>query len=248
MSLSYQSALRGPVLAVKQERLAIKKWQNEGDRDALELLVRSHERQAWSQAANWTRNPTHLEDLVVEGIIGIMQAADKFDLKFKVRFSTYAMWWVSACISAAISRVKVVIDVPSRVYHDARSGKLNVEDSFYVQMAVTGEVCIDTEAQNSGYNLPSALRCSDMNPEESIIEKSSTKKLSEVLSDALEKLNPIERKLIKRLKLQHTPDCVAQLADELKITQTKLRQLEKHALMRLRRELPRCGFSYEMLD
>ena len=80
------------------------------------------------------------------------------------------------------------------------------------------------------------------------MEKSTSSALSQTLHEAMKMLNPAERKIIKRLKLKHNPDCVQNLAEEMNMTRTKLRQIERHALMRLRQELLKCGFKLEMLS
>lgn len=247
MSLSYQAALQEPVLDAKQERLAIMGWQQRGDKKSLEVLVRSHARLVWSQALNWSNNPVHLEDLVAEGIIGLMRAADSFDLSFRVRFSAYAKWWVVAGISAALSRIKVVIDIPSRIYVEACNSKKQNEKTAQAQGAIQGIVSLDASANDAGSYTLEALQCSELNPEELVVAKSSSKALSRMLYGALATLNPTEQKIIRRLKLNPEPDCTRELAKELKISQARLRQLERHAVMRLRKELPKCGFHLEML-
>lgn len=247
MSLSYQTALQEPLLDAQQERVAIKSWQQDGDRKSLEILVRSHARMVWAQALSWSNNPVHLEDLVAEGIMGLMRAADTFDLTFKVRFATYAKWWVTAGISAALARVKIVIDIPARIYVDACGGRLRDEKSICAQMAIKGTVSLDVSPADTGNHAFKSLRCTDLNPEEVMLAKSSSKTLSQTLYSALKNLNPTEQKIIKRLKLKRSPDNARELAKELKMSQAKLRQIERHAVMRLRKELPKCGFQLEML-
>ena len=112
---TFGSALREPYLSLEEEREAIRAWQEEEDRTALGLLVRSHARQAWSQARKWTNDMVDLEDLVAEGMIALIEAANNFDLKRDVRFSTYANWFVKNRIFAALLKFKTTIDVPTRV-------------------------------------------------------------------------------------------------------------------------------------
>ena len=103
-SMSYQAAMRVPLLSFEQERAAIGGWQDRGDRKALELLVCAHARQAWALAARFTDNPTHLEDLAAEGMMGLLRAADSFDRSQDVRFSTYASWWIRSSIQDYVLR------------------------------------------------------------------------------------------------------------------------------------------------
>ena len=79
IATSHRAALNEPMLAPEVERAAICAWQDDRDPHALELLLRSHARQAWAQAARWSDNPSQIEDLVAEGMIGLMRAADRFD-------------------------------------------------------------------------------------------------------------------------------------------------------------------------
>lgn len=248
MSLSYQAALQEPVLGAKQERMAIRNWQQKGDRNSLEILVRSHARLVWSQALSWSNNPVHLEDLVAEGIMGLMRAADNFDLSFRVRFSTYAKWWVTAGISAALSRVKIVIDIPARIYVEACGSNAGDEKSVSAQIAIRGTVSLDSPAPNSESQPVNILRCPELNPEERALAKSSSSAMAQTLYNALKTLSPTEQQVIKRLKLKTEPDCAGALARELKMSRAKLRQIERHAVMRLRKELPKCGFHLEMLN
>jgi len=248
MSLSYHAALQEPVLEAKQERDALKSWQQEGDRKSLEVLVRSHTRLVWAQALVWSNNPVHLEDLVAEGIIGLMRAADSFDLSFKVRFSSYAKWWVTAGISSALARIKVVIDIPPRIYVDACGGRLQGEKLSHAQGAIKGGVSLDAASHGAESDRIKTLRCADLNPEEQVLAKSSSRALSRALYSAMDTLSPAEQQIIRRLKLKSEPDSARELANEMKVSQTRLRQIERHAVMRLRRELPKCGFHLEMLD
>jgi len=142
-SMSYQAAMRVPLLSFEQERAAIGGWQDRGDRKALELLVCAHARQAWALAARFTDNPTHLEDLAAEGMMGLLRAADSFDRSQDVRFSTYASWWVRNAISAAVARIKAVIDIPARTYLDARAGRLPEPEHHLIRLAVQAAIEID---------------------------------------------------------------------------------------------------------
>ncbi len=166
MSMSYQAAMREPMLEAEQERDAICSWQDRGDRKALELLLRSHARQAWSQASRYTDNPVHLEDLAAEGMIGLLRAADNFDRAQPVRFSTYASWWVMNGVSGALARIKAVIDIPTRTYLDAQFGKLSDDERARVRMAAQGTVTIDVakdEDDSGGFD---TLVSEELGPED----------------------------------------------------------------------------------
>lgn len=247
MSITYRDALNEPLLSVEQERDAIRKWQDEGDRKSLELLVRSHARQAYAQAFRWTDNPAHLEDLVAEGIIGLLRAADKFDRTQNVRFSTYAAWWVMTKISAALVRVKSVIDMPPRTYLDARMGRLNGEEADRAQMAIEGAVALEAPT-GEGRTAADRLYSPDLTPEELAAAASSATALARIVYEAMDDLAPQERGIILRRKLQPVPDALDDLATEMGLSRDRLRQIETRAMNRLRRGLVEKGFSREMLE
>lgn len=140
---SVQAAARIPLLELDEERNAIRRWQDHGDQEALELLIRSHARQAWSMAVRYTDNPVHQEDLAAEGVLGLIRAADNFDLGQDVRFSTYAGWWVMNGVTSAATRIRSVIDVPVRAVTEMRSGKMAEEDQSVITMAMQGIVALD---------------------------------------------------------------------------------------------------------
>lgn len=56
-----------------------------------------------------------LEDLTAEATLGLMKAAELFDIKVQVRFSTYASWWVLQAINRAVVRCGRTVSLPDRV-------------------------------------------------------------------------------------------------------------------------------------
>ena len=248
MSISYQAALREPLLTVEQERDAICSWQDKGDRKSLEILLRSHARQAWSQAARYTDNPVHLEDLAAEGMIGLMRAADNFDRAQDVRFSTYAGWWVMNGVSNALARIKAVIDIPSRTYLDATMGRLGEDERDRVRQAVMGTVALDQSAFDDEPTPRDTLVCEDMGPEDHVSEQSRGAMLRRILSDALEPLTGEEAEVIRRRRLLPEPDPFCFIARDLGVSESRLRQVERRAMLRLRRNLVERGFSRSVLQ
>ncbi|WP_212522751.1 sigma-70 family RNA polymerase sigma factor [Actibacterium sp. MT2.3-13A] len=248
MSITYLAAMREPLLPVEQERDALRRWQEDGDRNALELLLRSHARQAWSQASRWTNNPVHLEDLAAEGMIGLMRAADNFNRALDVRFSTYSSWWVMTSISTALTRVKTVIDIPPRAYIDARMGRLIGEEAAQAQMAIHGQVALDAPLGEDGIPAADRLPSPDLTPEEAVVARSSQGLLERMLHEALDALDPVEAEIIRRRKLKTMPDHVAVVATDLGMPRERLRQVENRALMRLRRQLLESGFHLALLN
>ncbi len=247
MSMSYQAAMRMPLLSFEQERAAIGGWQDKGDRKALELLVCAHARQAWALAARFTDNPTHLEDLAAEGMMGLLRAADSFDRSQDVRFSTYATWWVRNAISSAVTRIKAVIDVPARSYHDARAGRLPEQEHHLVRLAVQAAIEIDGALEGAGDDPRRALVCDDPGPEEHVTRRDHEAQLTQLLAHALVQLDRTEIEVLRRRHLVSDPDPHAKIAADLGLPVARLRQVERRAMMRLRRNLVEAGFSRSLL-
>ena len=248
-SISYQAAFREPFLGQDEEREAIRLWQDKADPDAIELLLRSHARQVYSQAMRWSDNQAIREDLVAEGMIGLILAADRFDLEREVRFSTYAAWWIMTSITTALSKLKSVLDVPSRTYLDACRGKLGAEEAELALMAVDGTVTLDAPLNGeAGESLADRLENPELTPEEAVLASSNSAALSEILGSALCDLDPMDREVITRRRLGTEIQSVSEVASTLGISQDRVRQIEGRALRRLERRLLANGFSRGMLE
>jgi RNA polymerase sigma-32 factor len=97
-----EEAKRFPMLSPEREQELAHAWRDNGDRDALKHLVGSHLRLVVKIARGFNGYGLPLADLVAEGNVGLMQAAEKFDPERGFRFATYAMWWIRAAIQEYI--------------------------------------------------------------------------------------------------------------------------------------------------
>ncbi len=89
---------RYPMLSAEEEKQLVLAWQNEGDEQALDKLVGSHLRLVIRIARDNGGYGLPIGDLIGEGNVGLLQAADRFDVERGVRFATYAAWWIRAMI------------------------------------------------------------------------------------------------------------------------------------------------------
>ena len=236
--LTRHAAMSEPMLSVIEEREAIRRWQQEADRAALELLLRSHARLVYSQAARWTDNPSHREDLVAEGMIGLMRAADDFDLGKDVRFSTYAAWWVMNGVSAAVVRIRSVIDIPVRTYLEATGGRNEGSETVAsAQQVIQGIVTLDVGDALDGSFVSDALT-----PEESAALRSEAAEQRRRLDEALDSMDPDDALVIRRLRLDDPTISVGEFSLQYGMSRDRVRQVEKRALLRLRKRLIDGGF------
>jgi RNA polymerase sigma-32 factor len=97
-----EEAKRFPMLSPEREQELSRAWRDRQDPEALRHLVGSHLRLVVKIARGFTGYGLPLADLVAEGNVGLMQAAEKFDPDRGFRFATYAMWWIRAAIQEYI--------------------------------------------------------------------------------------------------------------------------------------------------
>jgi RNA polymerase sigma-32 factor len=95
-------AKRFPMLSPEREQELARAWRNHGDEAALRDLVGSHLRLVIKIARGFGGYGLPISDLIAEGNVGLMQAAQKFEPDRGFRFATYAMWWIRAAIQEHI--------------------------------------------------------------------------------------------------------------------------------------------------
>lgn len=97
-------AMGEKLLTPEQEIAATTAWRDARDEHALHTLITAHERLAIAIAHKFRHYGLPVSDLSQEGMIGLMEAANRFDPTRGVRFATYATWWVRATIQDYILR------------------------------------------------------------------------------------------------------------------------------------------------
>jgi RNA polymerase sigma-32 factor len=97
-----EEARRFPMLSPERERALAEAWRDRRDPEAVRQLVGSHLRFAIKIARGYAGYGLPVADLIAEGNVGLMQAAEKFDPERGFRFATYAMWWIRAAIQEYI--------------------------------------------------------------------------------------------------------------------------------------------------
>ncbi|MBD42154.1 MAG: RNA polymerase factor sigma-32 [Pelagibacteraceae bacterium] len=101
------------ILSKEEEYTLIKNWQNNKDKKSLNTIIRAYKRMPMSYAKKYSRYGVPFEDLVNEGVIAIMHALDKFDLKKNLRLSTYASWWIRAAMQEYVLKNWSIVRIAS---------------------------------------------------------------------------------------------------------------------------------------
>ncbi|KAJ02006.1 sigma-70 family RNA polymerase sigma factor [Sulfitobacter mediterraneus] len=220
MTISYAAARNAPLLEFEDERLLILDWQQAKDRCALEALMLSHARIVFFWARKLSPDKTEQEELVSEGLLGLIRAADMFDLAREVRFSTYARWWVKNSVLTALARLRSVVETPASAKGDAPPiAKQSLDDETVYNFLVSDEPT----------------------PEEMVIRNSSLDLMRQRIGEAMSGLDEIDREVVVSRSLKQPPDSIGDLADRLSMSTSKLRQLERRAMSRLKTELMSRG-------
>jgi RNA polymerase primary sigma factor len=114
LQLFFNEMRRYPLLS-KEEEIELAKAIERGDLEAKERLVNSNLRLVVSNARRYMRQDLNLLDLIQEGILGLIRAAEKFDWRKGYKFSTYATFWIRQAIQRALESKERTIRVPNQV-------------------------------------------------------------------------------------------------------------------------------------
>jgi RNA polymerase primary sigma factor len=229
-----------------------------GDREALEKLVNSNLRFVVSIAKKYQNQGVALADLINEGNLGLIRAAEKFDETRGVKFISYAVWWIRQAILQALAEQSRIVRVPlNRAGELHRIGKrssalvqelgreptvgelaegLEVDaDELYKTMSIAmAHLSLDAPLVPGEDNklldyLPDDIR---PGPEQEAFEKA----LKINVEAALSTLKPREAKI---LRLYYGLDgeeamTLEEIGQQLGVTRERVRQIKERALARLR--------------
>ncbi len=101
-----------PLLSAEQEKVLSKKIQ-EGDTNAMQVLINANLRYVVSIAHKYAKNEDTLMDCIQEGSMGLMVAASKYDYRFNTRFCTYANPWITQYIMRHKKLIEPTIHIPA---------------------------------------------------------------------------------------------------------------------------------------
>jgi len=114
LQLFFNEMRKYPLLT-KEEEIELAQAVERGDLQAKERLINSNLRLVVSNARRYMRQDLNLLDLIQEGILGLIRAAEKFDWRKGYKFSTYATFWIRQAIQRALESKERTIRVPNQV-------------------------------------------------------------------------------------------------------------------------------------
>lgn len=255
---SYLRDIRGLGLLTHTEEIDLAQRAAGGDKLAKRKLIESNLRLVIAIARRYTSTGVPLIDLIQEGNLGLMRAAEKFDYQRGCHFGTYATWWIRQAVSRAAGEQSRLIHLPEHVATRLRkvrriAAQLSQENGLDPLPEQIAEVCnigvnevvdllgvieqpvsldapVDDEAR---YSLADTLEDSTTPPPS---ETASQHLLGEELHRALALLTPRERAVIMlRYGIgDGRSRTLLEVGKELGISRERVRQLEVVALMKLR--------------
>jgi RNA polymerase primary sigma factor len=255
MSLFLQEVRRHPLLS-REEEVELAKLIERGDLEAKERLVNSNLRLVIANARKFQGHELPLLDLIQEGILGLIRAAEKFDWRKGYKFSTYATFWIRQALQRALDNRSRTIRIPvhlgqrerkiARAQRElaarlgreptddeiAREAKIAVQDVHDARETARVVTSLDRpvgeeEETPLGALLASAERTPDEEVEISLRE--------DALYKALERLPEREREVV-RLRYGvggDDPTPLGETGRRLGISQDAVRKLERRALSEL---------------
>lgn len=241
--------------------------------EARDELVRHNMRLVISVARKYQNRGMPLSDLIQEGNIGLVRAADKFDVERGVRFATHAVWWIRQAVTRALSNKSRTIRLPIQFAQRASElfrtreelhqqlGRFPTVDELsvalkwpsskvrHVLMVSQPPVALDEKhgAEDSQDELV------DFIPDDSIPQPetlTSAHMLNSELEGMLEELPPNEARVLRmRFGLvDGNVHSLSEIGRRMGLSRERVRQINNAALNTLRQEATRRRMSEYLLE
>lgn len=251
-----------PLTAEREYELAVR-YKESGEIDAAHALVVSHLPFVVKVAFQYRHYMIPLQDLIQEGTIGLMKAVKRFDPYKGFRLVSFAVWWIKAYIKNYILKswnlVKLGttqaqrklffrmgeigehLDSESRQKRiDELAGELKVKSDDVIEMEARVRArersLNETIGEDKNLSPIEMLEDSSANQEEQLIERETEEELSYATKKALKKLDARERFIVTKRFMDDSPWTLQKLGDHFGTSRERVRQLEKRALAKLKKE------------
>jgi RNA polymerase sigma-32 factor len=142
-----RDSMNAPLLTREHELQLARAWRNDGDEAALHELIKAYMRLVVSAASRFKNYGLPMSDLIQEGVVGLMQAAARFEPERDVRFSTYAAWWIRSAMQDYILRNWSVVRTGTTaaqksLFFNLRRLRAKIDDGLGSAMSDAGRASI----------------------------------------------------------------------------------------------------------
>jgi RNA polymerase primary sigma factor len=251
-----QEIAKEPMITIEEETELARRIR-EGDQRAFEKLVRSNLRFVVSVAKQYQRQGIALPDLINEGNLGLIKAAQRFDETRGFKFISYAVWWIRQSILQSIAEKGRIVRLPlnqvgaiQRIHratirfeqeHDRNPSPEELADTMGIPVErilvslplASREVSLDTPlGENDEHSMVDVMvNNSSPDPEEEIKDESLQKDICRVLHS----MSRREEEIIKRsFGIGSSPQTMEEIGRQLKLTRERVRQVREKALRKMR--------------
>ena len=228
---------KSKILEKDEEFYHIEKWRIDRNSKSLQIILNSYLRLAVSYAKKYSSYGLPLDDLIHEGVLGIMHALEKFDISKDFRLSTYASWWIRASIQDYILKNWSVVKTGSTasqkaLFFNLRKIKQKISD---LSSEFMGQNEIDTVSKMLNVkslevqNMESRLSGGDVYLNQKIDNESENDLMSLMQDDRPNPEELVESTNDTKLKKQYIEQAILSL-NERERTIIKLRKLKEKSI------------------
>ena len=256
LQLFLNEMARYPLLTAEEE-VELAKLIERGDKAAKDRMINSNLRLVVSIAKKYQGHGLSLLDLIQEGIIGLIRAAEKFDWRRGYKFSTYATWWIRQAVQRGVANKSRTIRIPvhiaereqklaraerelqAKLERDptdeelATATQISLKHVREVRTAARAVTSLDKPFGDEGDASLGDLVSGD---EVTLEEEVAVSLQEETLHRALGTLPDRERKVLQLrygLDGDQDPKSLEEIGRLLGLTRERVRQIESRALQRL---------------
>ena len=247
---SYLSQISKYRIYSNDEMIELFKRYRNGDQKAFDLIIKSQQRLVANIAFLYCRKGAPLEDIIQEGNVGLVKAAERFDYTQYRSFSNYAKSWILQSVSASMTTMPYTVRLPLNqllLYRKVRKFKEKFEQKHgYIPSVNDIEIDeeLDTErikfVDSLPYNLGSLTSLfSDLDNKESetnAIDDFINKNESKItIKNLLKRLGNRERQIIQRFyDINAKEETLSAIGDYFGLTRERARQIKEKTVKHLR--------------
>ncbi|HHU36739.1 MAG TPA: RNA polymerase sigma factor RpoD/SigA [Treponema sp.] len=206
----YLKEIRKYPLLTFEDELALSQKIQRGDLSARKTLIESNLRLVVSVGRRYASPDMPLLDIIQEGNVGLITAAQKYEFSYNVRFSTYACWWIQQAITRAMANKRRMIRLPFRkeeLVGQIRKASLDLFQTLSRQPTneeIAYELCVSVQEIEDVLVYSSSVGSLDLE-----LDGKDSFSLKDVLAD---RTYCPEDQFMKKC----TRECILKILDELK--------------------------------